>query len=93
MMHKNCSHHHVVIKRQSALSLQFARSCSYVKPDVGSMVSPNDTKHDNLHGKTMATMADEGVSDQPGEQDFCLWTHMVQHDAKEYEINGIFEMV
>eukprot|EP00980_Cylindrotheca_fusiformis_P024473 scaffold11937_cov71-Cylindrotheca_fusiformis.AAC.4 len=41
----------------------------------------------------MATMADEGVSDQHGEQDFCLWTHLVQNNTKGYEINDVFEMV
>eukprot|EP00980_Cylindrotheca_fusiformis_P012020 scaffold2845_cov50-Cylindrotheca_fusiformis.AAC.2 len=41
----------------------------------------------------MATMADECVSDQHGEQDFCLWTRLVQNNTKGYEISDVFEMV
>eukprot|EP00980_Cylindrotheca_fusiformis_P011980 scaffold2831_cov65-Cylindrotheca_fusiformis.AAC.2 len=36
---------------------------------------------------------DQGVSDQPGEEDFCLWAHLVQNDSRQYQPNDVFEMV
>eukprot|EP00980_Cylindrotheca_fusiformis_P008656 scaffold1846_cov73-Cylindrotheca_fusiformis.AAC.1 len=36
---------------------------------------------------------DQGDSDQPGEEDFCLWAHLVQNDSRQYQPNDVFEMV